>query len=1137
MDPTFGGSVTVAVFDNPGGATLGGTLMVTAEDGVATFSGLTLNSAGTGYTIQMSATGLTAATTNPFNVVVPQFVVTTQPPASVIVGAGFGFTVAAEDSSGDVDTSFSGIVTVALGNNPSGTTLGGTLMATAQDGVATFSGLTLDEPGTGYTLSLSSTGLTGATTNPFNVAIAQLVVSVQPPANVLAGSDFGLTVTAEDSSGNVDSSFNGLVTVALLNNPGGATLGGTLMVTAQSGVATFSGRTLNQPGAGYTLELSSPGLIAATTNPLNVDVPTAYTVDLTSANGTGSGNSGDLVYVVNQANANPNPAGSVIEFDPTVFGSPRTITVRSTLELTEADGPEVIDGPGANLVTVSGKNKMGVFGVSNGVTATLAGLTIADGNATDGGGINNVGTTTVTESTIDNNSASNNGAGIFNAGTMTVTDSTIDNNSASSNGGGIFNAGAMIVTDSAIDNNVVGTWGGGIFSAGAMTIVNSTIADNNSDDGGGILSQYGGTMAIVSSTIANNNSSGNAGGIWNNGGTLTVANSTIARNNVASSSGGAGLEDDGAKTTLNNTIVALNTEGTGSGAPASDIAGTVAAASAFNLIGTGGSGGLSNGVNGNQVDVANPGLGTLADNGGPTQTIALLTTSPAIDAGSNALAVDPSTGLPLATDQRGAGFPRIVNGTVDIGAYEFQGAVIAGVSVGWGTQTADLQIAPDGLRLLPAGRHTDLPWLGIDELTITLSEAETLASGDVTVTSAIGVNYGPVTISGSGTSYTITLAQPINEADRVTFAIGNATIATFTRRLDVLPGDFNDDGVVNSQDLVDVRNEWLGINGAVPTIFGDMNGDGVVNIDDYNIVRAASGTVLPPAPSSNLLVNGDFSLGNTGFTSQYVYSTNLEPEGNYVVGDNPHNFHPGGASFGDHTTGTGLMLIANGAPTPNTVVWQETVNVSNGTNYVFSGWAASWGEGGSPAPSDPSPAQLEFFVNGVQIGSEFTLIAQDGQWSQFSATWNSGTSGSATITIVDMNTASDGNDFAVDDLVFGASEAATAAISSDGATGTAAPPPATTGTTASPAADARTAAAVVPPAATSAALSVGVTTAPLTVTISKPASKGSAAHRAAEANALHRAEIRLAARGRRLSMERELRRESGHSTGKDMKKL
>ena len=97
----------------------------------------------------------------------------------------------------------------------------------------------------------------------------------------------------------------------------------------------------------------------------------------------------------------------------------------------------------------------------------------------------------------------------------------------------------------------------------------------------------------------------------------------------------------------------------------------MSSSSAYNLIGSNGFGGLVNGVNGNQVGVADPGLGPLAYYGGPTQTIALLPGSPAIDAGSNALAVDPSTGQPLTTDQRGPGFVRIFNGTVDIGAYEF----------------------------------------------------------------------------------------------------------------------------------------------------------------------------------------------------------------------------------------------------------------------------------------------------------------------------------------------------------------------------------------------------------------------------------------------------------------------------------
>ncbi len=197
-----------------------------------------------------------------------------------------------------------------------------------------------------------------------------------------------------------------------------------------------------------------------------------------------------------------------------------------------------------------------------------------------------------------------------------------------------------------------------------------------------------------------------------------------------------------------------------------------------------------------------------------------------------------------------------------------QPATVTAAAVHWGTQlSAPLVTQSDGLRLLPAGRNTDMPWLGINQLQISLSAATTLAPSDVTVTSAIGVNYGPVTVSGAGTSYTIALAQPINTADRVTITIGNALITTFTRQLDVLPGDFNDDGVVNSQDLVGVRNEWLGVNGAVPTIFGDLNGDGKVDINDYTIVRAASGTSLPtvaPPAAAPVVTAPGASSGGTG---------------------------------------------------------------------------------------------------------------------------------------------------------------------------------------------------------------------------------------------------------------------------------
>jgi Bacterial Ig domain len=192
------------------------------------------------------------------------------------------------------------------------------------------------------------------------------------------------------------------------------------------------------------------------------------------------------------------------------------------------------------------------------------------------------------------------------------------------------------------------------------------------------------------------------------------------------------------------------------------------------------------------------------------------------------------------------------NGGIDTTSVQFTLTVnqvtanVTAVSADWGTKgTIALQTAADGLRLLPAGRSTDLPWYGINKLQITLSQAESLAPGDVSVTGITVPNYGPVTISGSGTSYTITFAQAITTADRVTVTIGNSGIATYTRRLDVLPGDANDDGVVNAQDLVVVRNDFA-LLGATYNIFDDINGDGTVDINDTNLVGRFIGKKLPP---------------------------------------------------------------------------------------------------------------------------------------------------------------------------------------------------------------------------------------------------------------------------------------------------
>ena len=167
----------------------------------------------------------------------------------------------------------------------------------------------------------------------------------------------------------------------------------------------------------------------------------------------------------------------------------------------------------------------------------------------------------------------------------------------------------------------------------------------------------------------------------------------------------------------------------------------------------------------------------------------------------------------------------------------------------------------------------------------------------------------------------------------------------------------------------------------------------------------------------NLLVNGDFEAGNQGFTTGYNFNNGrLSPEGAYAVLADPHDGHPGGSSMHDHTSGSGLMLAANGGKDPTNAVWSETVPVRPNTFYLFSGWAASWGQLGNR--TDPSPALLVVDINGVQLGAQVRVAAQNGKWQNFTVPWNSEGSTQAVIQIMDQNTEALGNDFALDDLFF-----------------------------------------------------------------------------------------------------------------------
>ncbi len=261
---------------NPGNGILGGTVTATAESGVATYSGLTLVVASSGYTLEATSSGLASVTSGALNVVPAApaaLVVLTQPASSVTAGAVFGLSVAVEDAYDNVVTSYGGIVTVALAGNPGNATLGGTTSATPAVGIATFNALTLNKADSGYTLKASSGSLPAVTTSVFSVvpaAAAQIAVTSQPPASVTAGGGFGLSVAVDDAFGNLVTAYSGSLSVDLATNPGGATLGGTSSATVVDGLAAFSGLMLDLAGTGYTLQVSGGGLAATTSNPLTV---------------------------------------------------------------------------------------------------------------------------------------------------------------------------------------------------------------------------------------------------------------------------------------------------------------------------------------------------------------------------------------------------------------------------------------------------------------------------------------------------------------------------------------------------------------------------------------------------------------------------------------------------------------------------------------------------------------------------------------------------------------------------------------------------------------------------------------------------------------------------------------------------
>ncbi|MFL5347119.1 MAG: S8 family serine peptidase [Hyalangium sp.] len=273
--------VSVGVSTNPTGDRPSGTLTVPAVNGVATFSDLSFQKVGSGYTLEAAANALTSVISDPFDITPadPYSVVITRQPSSIVAGATItpSVSVTLLDAFGNVATQATNSVAVSLGNNPTGASLLGTTTVATSKGEATFDDLTVDRVGANYTLVVGSEGLFTATSVAFNVTVgsaAQLAFTSAPTGNVGSNSPFTVKVTVRDASGNVITNATAPVTLSLANAQG-ATLSGTLTANPVNGVATFTGLTVDKAGTGYTLQADAPGLTSATSSAFGVTAGSA----------------------------------------------------------------------------------------------------------------------------------------------------------------------------------------------------------------------------------------------------------------------------------------------------------------------------------------------------------------------------------------------------------------------------------------------------------------------------------------------------------------------------------------------------------------------------------------------------------------------------------------------------------------------------------------------------------------------------------------------------------------------------------------------------------------------------------------------------------------------------------------------
>ncbi|MHB1561420.1 MAG: choice-of-anchor Q domain-containing protein, partial [Isosphaeraceae bacterium] len=551
--------------------------------------------------------------------------------------------------------------------------------------------------------------------------------------------------------------------------------------------------------------------------------------------------------------------------------------------------------------------------------------------------------------------------------TASITGLTITGGLAVGNGGGVSNSGTLTMTDCTISGNTAG---------------------NGSDtgDGGGLYNN--GTLSLIDSTVTANRATGNyfssdGGGLFNSG-TLTATNCTVAGNSVREYiGGGGGIQNSGGTATLTNTIVINNSYSYAYGSGPTDIASTATVAGTYNLIGTGGSGGLVNGIAGNLVGVADPGLGALGYYGGPTETIPLLPGSPAIDAGTSA-------GAP-ATDQRGE--PRV--GAVDIGAFESQGFKLTPVA-GSTPQTANIGVTfANPLAVTVTANNPVEPVNGgvvnfaaspasNGATAILLTSSAVIAGGQAGVTGGPNNMDGSYTVTASGPGLAATSLELTNAGPTLTSLAVNTTSSSLFAGAGLLSlplavafantdtsGNANisfDPGVFGTSQTITLTGSQLELSntGEAETITGPVAG---VTISGARLSRVLQIDGGVTATITGLTISGGLTAGNGGGVSNSgtLTVTGCTVNGNTAgIGAGPAD---GGGIYND-----GTLTVTDSTVTANLVEGDYSASFGGGlfnsgtlnviSSTITANFARYYGAGGGLQNSGGTATLTDTIVTG-----------------------------------------------------------------------------------------------------------------------------------------------------------------------------